>query len=534
MSSFAARGGEGLRSGRVGAATAALRSRAQARPALAAALGVLALVAGSAWLRTRALDAGFWIDEGLSVGIASHGLTEIPGVLRMDGSPPLYYLLLHVWMQAFGPTESATHALSVVFALATIPAAWWAGRSLYGARVGWTAAGLAAINPFLTYYAQETRMYALQALLGLLVAATFLRVFAARDRRLVPAFVLALTAMLYTHNWALFLAAGTAVALAVLWRWADASDRPGLVRDALLGYGAVAVLYLPWLPTLLHQAAHTGAPWSERPDVHALLSSLGTLLGGATPAVALLLVAGNGLAVRIRGERDRRTAALVAMVLVGVLAAWIASQISPAYATRYFAAFAGPLVLLAAIGLSHAGRLGVVCLVLIVAFWVDPRTGQLESKSNARAVGASIQSLVTAGDLVVSTHPEQLPLVAYYLPDGVRYADLLGPVDDPRVFDWTDAVDRLKAARPAATIDRLVRSLRPGQELVLVQPILRTARWGAPWTSLVRRRTVQWERRLNADPRLRREAVVPVFGYDRLPRGIRAVVYRVKEPRPVR
>ena len=26
----------------------------------------------------------------------------------------------------------------------------------------------------------------------------------------------------------------------------------------------------------------------------------------------------------------------------------------------------------------------------------------------------------------------------------------------------------------------------------------------------------------------RREAVVPVFGYDRLPRGIRAVVYRIK------
>jgi hypothetical protein len=68
--------------------------------------------------------------------------------------------------------------------------------------------------------------------------------------------------------------------------------------------------------------------------------------------------------------------------------------------------------------------------------------------------------------------------------------------------------------------------MKPGQELVLVEPILRTAKWGAPWTSLVRKRTVQWERRLSADRRVRREAVVPVFGFDPIPRGIRAVVYR--------
>jgi hypothetical protein len=42
----------------------------------------------------------------------------------------------------------------------------------------------------------------------------------------------------------------------------------------------------------------------------------------------------------------------------------------------------------------------------------------------------------------------------------------------------------------------------------------------------VRKRSVQWERRLDFDPRMRREAVFPVFGFDRLPKGVRAVVYR--------
>jgi len=42
-------------------------------------------------------------------------------VLREDGSPPLYYMTLHVWMKAFGDSEEATHALSVIFATLCIP-----------------------------------------------------------------------------------------------------------------------------------------------------------------------------------------------------------------------------------------------------------------------------------------------------------------------------------------------------------------------------------------------------------------------------
>jgi uncharacterized membrane protein len=62
-------------------------------------------------LRTRELDGGFWIDEGLSVGIAHHHLTAIPGLLHQDGSPPGYYLLLGVWIRIFGDGERATHTL---------------------------------------------------------------------------------------------------------------------------------------------------------------------------------------------------------------------------------------------------------------------------------------------------------------------------------------------------------------------------------------------------------------------------------------
>ena len=504
--------------------------RVGARPSTAVltAAGLAALVVVSGLLRSTALDAAYWIDEALSVGIASYELLDIPGRLAKDGSPPLYYLLLHGWMQAFGTSETATHALSLVVVLVTIPVAWWAARTVFGDRTARIAAVLAALNPFMTFYAQETRMYAFSILLGLLVATTFVHVFVMRERRWLPGFVAALAAMLYTHNWAIFLGAGTVVSLAVLWRWTADAERRALVRDALVAYGAVGLLYLPWVPTLVFQAAHTGAPWGERPGLDVLLSAVGLMLGGATPAIAVLLAGGSGISTLWSSRRDRRIVALGVLIGSAVLAAFLLSQISPAFANRYFSAFVGPLLLLAAAGLAHAGRLGLIALALVAVLWFDPRTAQIESKSNARSVSQSIATYVTAGDLVVSTHPEQLPLMARYLPQGVRYADSLGPVEDPRMFDWTDATDRLRAAKPRPTIERLLRTLRPGQELVLVQPLLRTARWNAPWTSLVRRRSVKWERVLDKDPRMRREAVVPVFGFDPVPRGVRAVVYRMR------
>ena len=104
-------------------------------------LALAFLIGISLALRTQAIHARFWIDEGLSVGISSHPLLDIPGVLREDGSPPLYYLILKLWMSMFGSGEGDTHALSVAFALLIIPVAWVGARALFGDRAAWIAAG---------------------------------------------------------------------------------------------------------------------------------------------------------------------------------------------------------------------------------------------------------------------------------------------------------------------------------------------------------------------------------------------------------
>src|SRR4051795_6909912 len=260
-----------------------LRTRAMTSARLGIPAGLGALVAVSLLLRTTELGIGFWIDEGLSVGIADRPLSDIPLALREDGSPPLYYMLLPFWLDVAGRSEQGVRGLSLLFALLAIPAGWWAGRQIWGTqRAAWFSAVLMAFNPFLAQYAQEARMYSLVALLAIPATTCFIRAYAldTENRRpWIAGFAISVAAALYTHNWPIFFTIAAAVAWALLWLLADSPRRRELLRDGLLGFGGLFLLYLPWVPTTLYQAAHTGAPWADAPEFSSLLGIPGVLLG---------------------------------------------------------------------------------------------------------------------------------------------------------------------------------------------------------------------------------------------------------------
>ncbi len=133
---------------------------------------------------------------------------------------------------------------------------------------------------------------------------------------------------------------------------------------------------MPWLPTLLHQVQHTGAPWLNPPNFGAPIQITRSLLGGGTPTVALVLAGGTGLAAVIarRVEDSERTAVLAGAVtvLATLAVAWLVSQVSPAWTTRYLGVLLGPMLLIAALGLARAGALGLVALVIILRHLGDP------------------------------------------------------------------------------------------------------------------------------------------------------------------
>ena len=96
---------------------------------------------------------------------------------------------------------------------------------------------------------------------------------------------------MYTHNWGLFLALGCSSGCPC---WYVSEDRRPLRARRPARLRRRGLLYLPWLPTLLHQIKHTGAPWLNSPNFGAPVQISKALLGGGTPTVALCSRAAPG------------------------------------------------------------------------------------------------------------------------------------------------------------------------------------------------------------------------------------------------
>ena len=184
-------------------------------------------------------------------------------------------MLLHFWM-ALDRQRRAGHA----HAVAAVRAAGRPGRvlgragSCSAAAPAWFAAVLTAFNPFLSQYAQETRMYSLVVLLSLLatVAASCAPtpVDERPARRWPVLFGLALAVALYTHNWAIFL--GIAMSSRG-WRccaWRRRPSAAARLRDGLLGFGGRAAVPAVGadaaLPGRAHRRAVVAQPGYERSD----------------------------------------------------------------------------------------------------------------------------------------------------------------------------------------------------------------------------------------------------------------------------
>ena len=93
-------------------------------------------------------------------------------------------------------------------------------------------------------------------------------------------------------------------------------------------------------------------------------------------------------------------------------------------------------------------------------------------------------------------------MLRYYLGGGYRWATTLGPVPDPLIFDWRDAVAPPEGGEGRSRrLDALLATVPPGGEFVVFAPVFRDYRaWRATWTKLVWRKSIAWTWLLQHDP----------------------------------
>lgn len=154
-----------------------------------------------------------WFDEAVSVRWANASVARILDVslnLVEDRLPPLYYLGLKGWITVAGQSEFGLRFPSVVLGVLLVPLVYRLGQFFFGHAVGLLAAAFTTVNPFLVWYSQEARMYALAVLLATGGVFCFTRALANDDRGRVslwPWLGLGVGALggLYTHLYTGFL-----------------------------------------------------------------------------------------------------------------------------------------------------------------------------------------------------------------------------------------------------------------------------------------------------------------------------------------
>jgi mannosyltransferase len=451
---------------------------------LAIGAAAVAVVAASLVLRfwTR---SDLWLDEALTVNIASQPLHQIPSLLRRDGAPPLYYFMLHVWMGWFGHSDVATRSLSGVVGVVTIPLAWLAGRRLGGPTAGWAAMLLVATSPFAMRYDTEARMYSLVVLLTVLGYLALDRsVRRPRAGNLIG--VAAVTGLLlYTHYWSIYLI-GTIMAW-LLWqiRWGRPEWRAG-ARASLLAAAAGCLTFLPWVPTFLYQSHHTGTPWATPANFAAMVNAVASFAGGGTSqgrALALIFFALAGLGLfgvatdRSHIDLDIRTRPLgrpVAVAVVGTLGVAIVGGFitNSAFDARYASVVFIPLILLVSIGLTTFRDRRVrsaILAVAVIAGMASSIPNVTTNRTQSGEVAAAIALHGKPGD-VIGYCPDQLgPSVDRLLPKG-RYQQTTFPRDTgPTFVNWVDYAVASRAGSPTAFAAHLESLAAPaGRQIFMV------------------------------------------------------------------
>lgn len=429
-----------------------------------------------------------WLDEAQSVAIArlplsGHGMT-IWAALRHDGSPPLYYLLLHGWISLFGTGSLAVRALSGVLSLASFPLLWLLGRILVGRRAAIAAVLLLASSPFDVRFATETRMYSLLVVLALVGGLALHRILT-EGPGLVPVLGLALISggLALTHYWSFYLlltVSGGLVALAL--------RRPAHRRRAgwsLSGIGLGALVFAPWLPAFGYQLAHTGTPWGEPAGFAAVVHAFGEWTGGPSAiGRALLLVIAALLVLAVFGTPvDRRHVLLdlrgrdpgrwLLGLTLGTLVVAIAvgQLVGNAWADRYTATAFVPFLLVAGLGVTAlqsrrlaAGTVAIACLLGFAESAADITT----NRTSAGRVAAVINRVARPGDIVL-TCPDQLgPALSRLVRPGIPVLGVPTLTPSARV-DWVDYAARQRAAKPAVVAAAALRRVTGSGQVFLVE-----------------------------------------------------------------
>ncbi len=429
------------------------------------ATAILVAAIGAAGIAARFTPTSpLWLDEALSVNLASLGLADLPDALRHDGHPILYYALLGLWIDLIGDGDQAVRWLSGLFSAAAVPVMWAAARRRMGPAPAAYTALLAAASPFLIRYGSEARMYALVTLIAALGWWATEAALENPSRWRLAGVAAAVAAGLHTHYWMIWLTTGTAAVLVI--GGIRRPERRRALGSILAAVAVGSLTFAGWLGVFADQLRHTGTPWAKWARPAEVAVEAMEAIGGGTRfepvllgvVLTLAVVAGATIRhtgpdwVEIASPSRNPTGPLVGVAVIAMGAGGLAAAATGGgFEARYTAVVVPLLLGLAGRGLAGLpGRAGPAALLAVAAFGVVVAVEDgLRDRSQGRQVADVIDEQSAPGDLVVICPDQLAPAALRYL-DAPLAVRTYPPTADPALVDWYDYRDRIAAADPAA------------------------------------------------------------------------------------
>jgi mannosyltransferase len=344
-----------------------------------------------------------WLDEAITYHRALLPLSELTKDTIAFKHIPTYFVLIHYWV-ALGDSETMLRMPSALASIAAVGTTYCLGR-IAGTR--WTGAAsalLLAMSPFHIRYAQEARMYALLTLAAAAYMTGALYLFKHPERAAIPlvkkkpegglefspvlgAWCLVsggITAALYLHNMAVFLAATLAAAAALSWRL-EPSHRHGLLKNWAVAGAVSALAYLPWFTVFIQQAASsTQLAWGNA-SVSSVIASIEKLfvMPREAPVGALLTLSLIVVALVASWRRDRVVAwSLFLFMLLPIALAFMASAQRSVFSSRTLIGCTPAAHVLVALGATYlAAPLGLALLALLLLLRVQLLPGHYRERT---------------------------------------------------------------------------------------------------------------------------------------------------------
>lgn len=298
----------------------------------------VALILLLQFLNARGLlsSYAYWNDEVFSVATAQSSWPSLFSVWVIpDTAPPLYPVVLKLWISLWGSTESTTRLLSFIAATASLFIV-----SFYSRKAGKVAFFSSIVylgtSPVFSRYGQETRNYALVLLLSSISLISFLASSYPKsdlcDDKSDRVFRISILLLSLTHYFAFIYSICLLTCKTLLFRHAISKSRQLLIKDLMT---LLLLLIWPFYHLLIARpiSSPTLLAWNQVQPVVGTLSNLakalfGSAQGNISVTFAIIFLVGVVLFhCRLFPQPQKNLLVLLVLSSVGFVVAIIVSDI---------------------------------------------------------------------------------------------------------------------------------------------------------------------------------------------------------------